>query len=543
MSLWGRIRGKTALAEAKEEIEDLKADLGIRADNLSLFEERLAELELSLEDEGWQRLGGAEGQEFSRRGLTIINGLARIYFLKNPLIKRAVLTQTTYVFGQGVNVMGKHPKVNEIVQEFWDDQKNKAELTVQQALSIKETELQCFANLFFVFFTNMATGKVRIRTIPVDQISEIVSNPEDAKDPWYYRREWTTSGINAETGDYVTTMQTAYYPDWRHNPTIKPPTIGNTRVEWDEPVYHVSVNRLSDMKFGVSEIYTALDWSRAYKEFLENRATVYKALARFAWKMSTKGGAAGVATAKAKLETTLGVSTSETNPPPATGSSFIGSDNIKLDPMRTAGSTTPAKEGRAFRLMVSSATGIFEHYLTGDPSTGNLATAKAMELPMLIMFRDRQQLWVSVLTEILNFVVDQAVRAGVLPGNVEKNVYGEEFIVMALDVNNENEELQDKPINRSIEVEFPNILEDVETRVKAIVAAATLDGKTLAGSLALKLVTRLLLEALGIDNIDDILNEMFPPEEEGEGKPPDVEEMFVKEVRGLMRKLEEAIKQ
>lgn len=553
MSFWDRLSGngsKQALQEAQNEIEDLRAEVGIRGDNLGLFEERLAELELHLEDEGWQVLGGQAGMEFSRRGLTIINGLVRLYWLKNPLVRRAILTQTQYVLGKGVNIFAKHPLINEVVQEFLDDRKNKAELTEHQALTIKETELQCFANLFFVFFVNKYNGHVRVRTVPMDQITEILSNPEDAKDVWYYKREWITQGMDASTGQYRMEPFAAYYPDWRFHTTVKPKNIGGVLVHWDEPVYHVSVNRLSDMRFGVSEVYSALDWARAYKEFLENRASTYKALARFAWKLNIgKGGAAGVSSAKAKLESTLATG-QETNPSPVVGSTFVSSDAIKLDSMKTAGAVAPAKEGRYFRLMVSSATGIFEHYLTGDPSTGNLATAKTMELPMLIMFRDRQQLWISVLTEILDFVVDQAVKGGRIPGKVERGLYGEEVVTLALDTGNEDEELRKKPINRSVEVEFSNILEDVETRVKAIVAANTLDGKPQAGTMPLELTARLLLEALGVDNIDEILVKMFPPSGEGEEEPPgegteklpDTEEMFISTVRNLNKALVEAMK-
>ena len=42
--------------------------------------------------------------------------------------------------------------------------------------------------------------------------------------------------------------------------------------------------------------------------------------------------------------------------------------------------------------MVCAGTGIAEHYF-GDASTGNLATATAMELPMLKMFSGYQVFW------------------------------------------------------------------------------------------------------------------------------------------------------
>jgi len=543
MSIFNRIRGNGdnhALMEANERISGLSAELASSIDNLTLFQERLAELELHLEDQGWQTLSGTTDKEFSRAGLRKINNLARLYWLKNPLIRRAILTQVQYVFGQGINIQARHPMVDEVIQAFLNDNKNKSELTEHQAYMVKETELQCFSNIFFVFFVNKYNGQVRIRTIPMDEIEDIVCNPEDAKDPWFYLRTWTVSGTDITTGQNVSKTSSAYYPDWRYKPNKMPKKIGGIPVKVDTPIYHVAVNKLSDMKFGVSEIYSAIDWAKAYKEFLEDWATIVRAYARFAWKLTTKGGAAGVSSAKAKLGTTLGTGT-ETNPPPVTGSTFLSTEGVKIDPIKTAGATTKAEDGRFLRLMVSSATGIFEHYLTGDPSTGNLATAKAMELPMLIMFRDRQQLWTSVLKAILDYVIDQAVGKQI-PGSIEKDVYGEDIVVLANDKENEDEALRDKPIDRSIDIDFPSILEDIETRVNAVVAAATLDGKPLAGTLEIKLVTRLVLEALGLDDIDKIMAEMYPPEEEGVNKPPDVEEMFVSAVKSLKEALDKAVK-
>lgn len=529
------------------ELNAMQEAIAQRDETLELLRERLAELELALEDTGWTRLGAGGEREFSRDALRRINQLARLYWLKNPLVKRAVLTQTQYVFGQGVTIQARHALVNEVIQEFLDDPKNRAELTSHQARMIKETELQCFGNLFFVFFINKSTGRVRVRTIPVDEIEEIITNPEDSKEPWFYKRVWTQNRLDLDTGRSVPETRTAYYPDWRYQPAgAKPMTIGGHPVEWDTPVFHVAVNKLSDMKFGVSEIYAAFDWARAYKEFLENWATIVKAYARFAWQVTTKGGAKGVTTVKDKFKTALTTQASETNPPPATASMFIGTEGVKLEPIRTAGATTRADDARRLMLMVSSATGIFEHYLTGDPSTGNLATAKSMERPMELMFRDRQELWKDVLHDILQFVVDCSARApnGKIPGRVERHEYGEEVVVLGNDTENEDPKLRDKPIDRHIDVTFPPLLEhDVESRVKAIVSAATLDGKPPAGTLELKDITRMLLVALGEDDIDEILDHMFPPKGEEQAQepqePPTVEAMMVEAVRELRKAVAE----
>jgi len=185
--------------------------------------------------------------------------------------------------------------------------------------------------------------------------------------------------------------------------------------------------------------------------------------------------------------------------------------------------------------MVCAATGIFEHYF-GDPSTGNLATATAMERPMEMMFRDRQQLWSSVFLEIANFVIKQAVKA---PGG-KLHSYGkitkeddQEKIVMANDLENEDPDLADKPISLKIEATFPPLLEkDIKERVMAIVSAATLDGKLPAGTLDRKDITKLLLVALGEGDIDETLKKMFP-EDEPEGEESDYNKSFIKSVKKL----------
>ena len=524
------------------EIAQLGEAIEQREASLQLFEERMAELELALEDINWIRQGFENEKEFSREGLKKINQLARLYWIKNPLIKRAVITQAQYVFGQGVNINARHPLVNEVIQVFIDDEKNQSELTSHQARMIKETELQCFANLFFVFFVNKSNGRVRIRTINMDEIEEIICNPEDAKEPWYYKRVWMQKKVDLITGVHTDEQKITYYPDWRYKPKGGHPVmIGRHPVERDTPVYHVKVNALSDMKFGVSEIYAAIDWARAYKEFLENWATIVKSYARFAWQLVAKGGSKGVAKAKDKLQSTLGITTGvEGNPSPVTASAFIGTEGTKLEPLKTAGATTKAEDGRRLLLMVSAATGIYEHYF-GDPSTGNLATAKSMERPMELMFKDRQTFWADVMHDILQFVVDQSAKApsGKIPGRVTVDDYGENIVVLGNDIENEEAELRGEPIDRHIDVMFPDILEkDIVQKIDAIVKAATLDGKAPANTLELKHITRLLLLALGEDDVDEIIHRMFPNEGDGEGPiktepEPDPNEMMAEALREL----------
>src|SRR5207253_3066808 len=116
--------------------------------------ERLAELELAIENSGWLRLGYGIEREFSREGLRKIVALSRLMFLKSPLVNRAVTLQAFYVWGQGVQIAGRNDAINGVIQRFLDDPKNVAELTGHQAHTEKEIDLEVDGNLFFVFFIN-----------------------------------------------------------------------------------------------------------------------------------------------------------------------------------------------------------------------------------------------------------------------------------------------------------------------------------------------------------------------------------------------------
>lgn len=495
----GDILKDFARAQLAGDILDLQEQVRQRDDSLELLSERLAELELGTEDAGYLRLAADGDRDFSRDGLRRITRQARLYRLKNPLILRGVEVKKNFVFGQGISVQARDEAVAEVVTKFWADAKNVAELTSHQALLAKEDDLQVEGNLFFALFTHPATGHVRIRTIPFDEVEDIVYNPEDGKDPWFYKRVAQRSAVNLTTGNYETTQVTTYHPDWRYRPAARPATIGGVAIAWDAPVYHVSVNRLSGMRFGVSEVYAAVDWARAYKEFLEDWATIVKSYARFAWKGKVKGGSSSVAAAKTALGTRLtGSNAAETNPSPATASTWIENQGMDLTPMRTAGATTSAEDGRRLLLMVSAAMGVYEHYF-GDPSSGNLATTKTMERPMELMFQSRRKLWADVILAILGYAIDQAAIApgGALRGVLAENEYGEATVDLG-------------DLDTHIDVDFPPLLEkSIQETVQAIISAATLDGKSPAG-LDLKTVTRMLLVALGEDDIDQMIEDLFP---------------------------------
>ncbi len=494
----------------------------LEAENM-ILQERVAALEMALESIDWRLLSMSADQEFTRQGLRDITEFSRIMYLKNPLIRRAVETKRLYVLGQGFNVKGADPEIDAVLTAFYADPDNRVELTSHQAHGMKETELQTDGNLFIVLFTNQRTGRVRLRSIPFDEVDDLVTDPEDAKRPWFYLRRWTQ--VDA---DGTHRPMAAYYPDWRYQPLAQPATFRDLPVRWDQPVFHVRVGGFSNWRWGVSEVYAAIDWAKGYKEFLEDWASIVRAYRRFAFQLSVPGGKSGVAAAKARLGTTVGSGGGETNPPPLAGSTFVAGEGTTLTPVRTAGATVSADDGRRMLLMVAAAVGLPETFF-GDASVGTLATAKSLDRPTELMMRDRQTLWGDVLAQIHDYVLLQAVKApqGRLRG------MGTVLTVVEDGLRSEAVQWADD-IDPHIATDWPPLIEhDTAATIAAITQAATLNGQQPAGTMDLQTISRLVLSALGVQDVDQVLAGLFDETGEPVGAVAASEAAWLEAVREL----------
>jgi hypothetical protein len=469
---------------------------------IELLEERIAELEFQKEDIGWTRLTGETDIELARDHLMRVVARSRLFYLINPLVNRAVCLQADYVFAQGLNVQATDKKVNAVVQDFLDDPGNINEFIGHQARLMKEQTLMLDGNVFLVLFTNKSgNGKVKLRSILIDEIVDIITDPDDQNVVWFYKRQWH-SRINGQIGSET---KTQYYPDINYNPITKTPTYKGDTVSWDAPVYHIKVGALAKSRFGIPEVYSALDWAQAHRKMLEDWATIVRAYARFAFRMTTPGNAKSVTATKTRLGTTVTQNAPiETNAPPIPGSIFTTTkDGPTLDPIKTSGATTSAHDARELRLMVASALGMPDTFISGDVDVGSMATAKTLDRPTELKFRSRQQTWTDVIKTIINYVIKWAFVApqGPLSKRASFSVDDEGNLV-----------IKGSRVDPHIEVIFPPILEhSILDRINAVTEAVTLNGKTFAvdSPELQKLTIRMMLQALGLNDVDELVDHIF----------------------------------
>jgi len=162
----------------------------------------------------------------------------------------------------------------------------------------------------------------------------------------------------------------------------------------DAIIYHLALNTTEQR--GNPLLLPALDWIKQYRRFLAARVAMMLARTRFAWKQKIEGGAAAVAASKTVLESKI----------PEAGSAWIENQAADLQPIQTPQDAKNAYDDlRSLKLEVCAAVGIPEQYF-GDIATGNLATAKTVELPMLKMFQSHQAVWADAYQDIFELVLE-----------------------------------------------------------------------------------------------------------------------------------------
>lgn len=498
-----------------------------------LLQETVVELESSLVERGWQSIGSTEGgTEFTRSSLREFTGLSRLTTISNPLVKRGVGLRVAYVWGLGVaiearaNGENETQDVNEVVQTFLDDQSNKKTWTSATAHEERERALATDGNIFVALFTSPLDGRVQVRLLPWDEITDVIRNPEDRDEPWLYMREWVAEVIDPVSGQVTRANRVAFYPAIdiaqgipagpRRRIRSKPPRAEfNNKsgpVNWDTPILHVKVNGLSGWKFGLPDVYAVLPWSRAYKEFLTDWAVLVKALSRFAWRATTKTSKASQVAAKIQAAATAN---SVTGQPDAVGATAVADPSVTLEAIPKTGATIDSESGRPLAAMVAAGLGVPVTMLLGDPgTTGARATAETLDRPTELEMSGRRELWAQVEQRLLGYVIDQAVKAprGPLKGTVKVDEWGREIVTLTGD---------EDGTQHTVDIRFPP-LEDtpVDVMVKAI---ATAD-QTM--KMPPKLVFQLLAQALGVENIDELLEELL--DEDGNWIPLDAKDEQVK---------------
>ena len=491
------------------------------------------DMELALQNVEWRREINLSWLEFSRWGIQQIILISRLYYIKNPLIRRLIDIASVYVFGRGVEVTSSDEDANEVLQEFFEREKK----TLGQ-IALVELEKRKYydGNLFFALFPDATdTGKTKIRTIDATEIQDVVCDPNDTDSPWFYRRSWVQRIFDPVSGATSTKHEEQYYPSLEYwdqmtkggsiSPlAVQPQQINQLAVNWTTPILHRKCGAVAKWHFGCPIIYPALDWAKAARKYLEACSTVKLALARFAAVFTTKGGQQAIMGAKQQLGTTVGPGTPlwDSNPTPVNASILASGPGSTLEFMNATGKGGDPEEVRQYKLMACIVVGVPETFLA-DVSTGNLATATTLDRPTELVFSEKQEAWREDLATIAKFVLQ--VSAGAPSGKLKESITRRSLKSVSITEGMRvigpkgrmiyAEAKTKAPEKIQVTVTFPAIREgDMPAIIGAIVNAATLGNK--AGQIVgidEKAAVLMMLRELDWEDAEDLVEEMYPESE------------------------------
>jgi len=461
------------------------------------FKERLWELELALEDRGWVREVTQAALEFSRLGVQQLIKICRVYAIKNPLIKRTAEICMLYVFGRGFEVRSEDDAENDCIQDFL--KLNDGVLGHVAAANL-ETSIQTDGTLYFGCDT-LPDGTVKLTMIEPLEVMDIICKATDKSTPLYFYRNWVQEDFDPLTGAKSATPMKCWYPSVEATMDPKtelPPAgtvINGAPLNVNMPVLRVKVGSPRFWRWGLPPIYACIDWARAYKDFLEDWATVQRALARFALMVETKGGPGAIAAYNALFNTTFadsGGTQIERNPPPNVASAHVSGPGNQIQPFKTANAQTSPEQARRVLLMHCAGSGMPETFF-GDASTGSLATAVSLDRPTELKFTEIQRRWTATIRTLLEYALMCAKQS---PGSKMR----------------EARQANPAPQPTEIYIKFPNVIEhDIQTMIQAIYDIGTAGGKNgvFAGIVDRRTIADLLLAEIGFEKRGQLLDKIY----------------------------------
>lgn len=417
-----------------------------------------------------------------------------------------IWTWTNFGFGENVHITPADENAMEVWDEFWTADRNCRVLAAHEIHHLSERA--CYdGNIFLLYYISTTDGKATIRVLDdPTQVKEIISNPEDKSDKGFYKREYVDAKHSSKTYYYSDYHLWLEGEDLLSNESLaaKYALPSGSEIATQDGtiaiVQHIAHNRKTS-EFGWPLMAAAAPWIRTHKRFREDRASVAAANAMFLYKLTGKNaGSRAIDAVMTKWRSSLaGGATSETNPPPAAGSAFITNEALDMTKLPMSSGASDAKtDGEALMLMAALGGGLFPHWM-GEGDAYRLATATAMELPLLKEFSRYQLFWSSQFRTMVKIVLTASERYG-----------SAKYETMDADVSTDQVVATDlESISKSMASLYRDALVPVANEIpevtrKAIYAATW----------------RTALKALGVDDADSFTSDtVFGIEYDNDGNP------------------------
>jgi hypothetical protein len=344
-------------------------------------------------DRHWLLLSGYQQQRVIQKSdVDLYHDLLNYAYQYSPLVRGAIDLKTRYTFGLSFNITSENTRNKATIDAIMKDPKNRLAIFGSQALTETDHDLQKGGNIFLAIW--IKTNPVQVRVWSSYEIGDIITDPQDADLPMFYIRSWIDSAGSQHTKAYPSLFNTRYAG------IVNQDGI-HAVVDKDVLVFHMAEGKGLKQKWALSPYTSALPWNRAYEGFLLDFAAIVQMLRKYATMYTTKGGDAQVAALHDQFS-----HEQHGHHRNQVGNQIVateGNDYKVID----AGSNKivgPA-DSRYYLMQFCTSTGIPENMLTGNPQTGNRASAQELTANFLPLIEERQTAWAetfqTIFTQIL----------------------------------------------------------------------------------------------------------------------------------------------
>lgn len=376
---------------------------------------------------------------------------SRRALVHDPIAGAEANLRSNFAFGKGVSKpQAVDERVQEVIDRFWNDPVNKKKLTSFQAQRKRSNDLITSANLFPGFVER--NGRLRVTFLEPDEVTNIVTDPDDDEIPLYYvtrkrRVDWDFEqdmekpvlGYEMEGGR----EKVYYYPHWRFVEDAmksaaefgdEPPPIPPSAKRGDSWTEHIAINQIGRTQFGIPPWARTLRFYSAMNQLTEAQVAMRQGAASIVAQRVRRGGPKDVVKAAGNIlgmvgeigasrfggraePHTAGPGTSPdvAKAPPPAGSWWTGNEGDRLEAVNlSSGASQAAQDAQIVRAPLAASSGFGQHYL-GDPSSTTLAGGTTLELPTLM----EVSAWQETFEEgLYRFFIDRAIESGVRSGQL-----------------------------------------------------------------------------------------------------------------------------
>ena len=361
----------------------------------------------------------------------------------SPMAQWAIWLWTSWGLGESVKITLDDDNANEVFQQFWTGDRNQAVLGDDRIHELSNW-LLADGNQFLVYYVDRIEGDTTITEINPEEITEIVTHPENSMRPLFYKRVWVDDTTNA-TGQALSL--TWYYPDWQAffsgeldeeykttgktlAETVLPTgairadtgqkvgdneqTLGDDEVGTTVCIQHIHHNHKErGSLWGWPLLATDSSWMKAHKRFMEAQLAVVESKAQFVRRYKVKGGSRAVSHVQSVIASNLSQtsSTYDTNPPNAPGGSEVTNQAMDVDdlPMTTGAGDARTNNG-LFAWYSLLGAGLF-------PASAGLdlqryATALEMDKTQSMLFSQYQTFWAAQFKRMVRIVIGMKEKFG-----------------------------------------------------------------------------------------------------------------------------------